>query len=300
VQNLDSVGFFVLPCSSDRRTHIQLAGGPALRRNPGSATAGAAGTELFIDIKNSGSSCYTIRRGETIAEVAAIGGGTLQPRVRSYLSKPTSAVLPNNASTYPHKPVKPDTWHLQRVLDRSQGTMHSTPAVAKERHPWKVRSGPKLQTTAKQRSSWNESVRLMEHSLQGTPGRAACAARAGKREAERQAALRPILTELDATLLTHYDRLQFHGTHNTADAQLFQENMPCSFVTRNMTKQEKWSPEGQKAQTDEITKVHGKGTFGNVTTRDTLRVKEPNATVSKLHMLSSIKNAERAPALQKH
>ena len=85
VQDLDAVGSFVLPCTTNQPSSIHLAKGAALRRSPGSARAGSSDDfhELCVDVQNRGTTRCTIRRGEAFASIAALGGGAMSPRVRS-------------------------------------------------------------------------------------------------------------------------------------------------------------------------------------------------------------------------
>ena len=71
------------------------------------------------------------------------------------------------------------------------------------------------------------------------------------------------------------------------------------FVTRPCSKEQRSSALGIQCRVDEARKVEKKGTFGRVATRAQILQTAPDATVSRLHMLCSIKHAEKAESEQK-
>jgi hypothetical protein len=83
------------------------------------------------------------------------------------------------------------------------------------------------------------------------------------------------------------------------------ECSPCAadahvYLTKSCTKDQRNSAAGVQCRVDEAKKVEDKGTFGRVATKSQILRTAPDATVSRLHMLCSIKHAEKEESLQKY
>ena len=126
-----------------------------------------------------------------------------------------------------------------------------------------------------------------------------------------------IIDEIDSSLLTDKDRaVAINDSHFSRWDDEIQHYIRCdrgayvkwggdhdssvkAYVTRNMTKLERTSGRGKAALTDELLKVIDKGTFGRPANGHLMAKLHPNATVSGLCMLASVKHAEKVPELQK-